>query len=97
MTNKEAIEILNQIYCDWRTEDEQEAIELAIQALVQENMGDFTIVNKGEPVEEYYGLESFHITKEEILALIDGKVLYAPFNGFEYAITIELAESEERR
>lgn len=35
MTREEAIEILNQIYCDWRTEEEQEAIELAIKALVQ--------------------------------------------------------------
>ena len=33
MTNEEAREILNTMYGDWRTDEEREAIEVAIKAL----------------------------------------------------------------
>ena len=33
MTNEEAKEILNTMYGDWRTDEEREAIEVAINAL----------------------------------------------------------------
>ena len=57
-------------------------------------MSDFIIVSKGEEVSPCYGLESFHITKKEIDALLAGKKLYSTVNCDEYAITIELAESD---
>ena len=58
-------------------------------------MSEFIIVSKGEEVSSCYGLESFHITKKEIEALLAGKKLYSTVNCDEYAITIELTESEE--
>ncbi len=58
-------------------------------------MSDFKIVSKNAKVDACYGLETFHITKEEIDALLSGKKLYSTVNCGEYAITIE-AESEEQ-
>ena len=58
-------------------------------------MTDFDIVNKDAEVDTRYGLETFHITKEEIDALLSGKKLYSTVNDGEYAITIIMAESEE--
>ena len=57
-------------------------------------MTDFDIVNKDAKVDTFYGLEIFHITKEEIDALLSGKKLYSTVNDGEYAITIIMAESE---
>ena len=59
-------------------------------------MNDFEIVSKDAEIDECYGLEVFYITKEEITALLSGKKLYSTINGNEYAITIEMAESEEQ-
>lgn len=58
-------------------------------------MSDFDIVSKNAKVDTCYGLETFHITKEEIAALLSGKKIYSTVNGGEYAITIEMVESEE--
>lgn len=58
-------------------------------------MSDFEIVDKKADVDICYGLEKFHITKEEINALLSGKKLYSTINCGEYAMTIEMAESEE--
>ena len=55
---------------------------------------DFEIVNKNAKVDHCYGLENFNITKEDIAALLSGKKLYSTVNDDEYAITIEMAESE---
>lgn len=55
-------------------------------------MSDFKIVGKKAKVDQCYGLEAFHITKEEIAALLAGKKLYSTVNCGEYAITIELGE-----
>ena len=59
-------------------------------------MTEFEIVNKDEKVNMCYGLETFCITKEEIAALLLGKKLYSTINYGEYAITIEMAESEDK-
>ena len=56
---------------------------------------DFEIVNKNAKVDPCYGLEKFSITKEDIAALLSGKKLYSTINVGEYAMTIEMAESEE--
>lgn len=58
-------------------------------------MSDFEIVDKKAEVDICYGLEVFHITKEEINALLSGKKLYSSINCGEYAMTIEMAESED--
>ena len=58
-------------------------------------MNSFEIVNKDAEIDKCYGLEDFHITKEEITALLSGKKLYSTINYDEYAISIEMAESEE--
>jgi hypothetical protein len=58
-------------------------------------MSDFEIVNKNAEVDTCYGLETFHITKEELAALLSGKKLYSTVNCDEYAITIEMEESED--
>ena len=58
-------------------------------------MSDFEIVSKDAEVDTCYGIENFYITKEEIAALLSGKKLYSTVNCGEYAITIEMAESEE--
>ena len=58
-------------------------------------MSDFKIVSKDEEIDTCYGLEDFYITKEEITALLSGKKLYSTVNCGEYAITIEIAESED--
>lgn len=57
-------------------------------------MSDFEIVDKDAKINTCYGLEAFRITKEDIVALLSGKELYSTVNCGEYAITIELAESE---
>ena len=57
-------------------------------------MSDFKIVSKNTKVDTCYGLDTFHITKEEIDALLSDKKLYSTVNGGEYAITIIMAESE---
>lgn len=57
-------------------------------------MSDFEIVNKNTEVEPCYGLFEFLITKEDIAALLSGKKLYSTVDCDEYAITIEMAESE---
>lgn len=57
-------------------------------------MSDFEIVDKKADVDTCYGLEVFYMTKEEINALLSGKKLYSTINDDEYAITIEMAESE---
>ena len=57
-------------------------------------MSGFEIVSKNAEVDPCYGLEFFYITKEEINALLSGKKLYSTVNGDEYAITIEMEESE---
>ena len=57
-------------------------------------MSDFDIVSKDAKVNECYGIETFYITKDEIDALLSGKKLYTTINCDEYAITIEMAESE---
>lgn len=49
------------------------------------------IVEKGEKVEEWYGLDEFTISREEVQALLDGKVLYGSLNE-EYAFTITVEE-----
>lgn len=56
---------------------------------------DFEIVSKDAEIDMCYGLEEFYITKEDIAALISGKKLYSTVNCGEYAITIEMAESED--
>lgn len=58
-------------------------------------MSDFEIVNKNAKVDPCYGLENFIITKEDIEALLSGGKLYSTINDGEYAMTIEMAESEE--
>lgn len=58
-------------------------------------MGDFKIITKEAKVDNCYGLEDFHITKEEIDALIAGKKLYSTINYGEYAITIEMRDDNE--
>lgn len=58
-------------------------------------MSDFKIVSKDEEIDTCYGLEDLYITKEEITALLSGKKLYSTVNCGEYAITIEIAESED--
>ena len=55
-------------------------------------MRDFKVVDKKQEVDACYGLEAFHITKEEIDALLSGKKLYSTVNCDEYAITIEMEE-----
>lgn len=57
-------------------------------------MSDFKIVDKKQEVDACYGLETFHITKEEIDALLSGKKLYSTINCDEYAITIEMEKSD---
>ncbi len=59
-------------------------------------MSDFEIVDKKAEVDMCYGLEVLYITKEEINALLSGKRLYSKINYGEYAMTIEMAESEEK-
>ena len=58
-------------------------------------MSDFEIKNKNAKVCPCYGLEEYRITKKDIAALLSGKKLYSTVNCGEYAITIEMAESEE--
>ena len=58
-------------------------------------MMGFDILNKDAEIDVCYGHERFNITKEEIMALLSGKKLYSTVNCGEYAITIEMAESEE--
>lgn len=58
-------------------------------------MSDFEIVDKKTEVDICYGLEVFRITREEINALLSGKKLYSSINCGEYAMTIEMAESED--
>ena len=59
-------------------------------------MSDFEIVSKDAEVDTCYGLETFYVTKEEIAAILSGKKLYSTVNCGEYAITIEIAESEDK-
>jgi len=59
-------------------------------------MSDFEIVNKDAEIDPCYGLYDFCVTKDEIIALMCGKKLYSTVNCGEYAITIELAESEDK-
>ena len=56
---------------------------------------DLLVGRKDAEIDMCYGLEDFYITKEEITALCSGKKLYSTVNCGEYAITIEMAESEE--
>ena len=58
-------------------------------------MSDFEIVGKDAEIDMCYGLEKFCVTKEGIAALLSGKKLYSTVNCGEYAITIEMAESED--
>ena len=58
-------------------------------------MSDFDIVSKDAEIDMCYGLETYYITKEDIAALLSGKKLYSTVNCGEYAITIEMTESEE--
>ena len=58
-------------------------------------MSNFEIVSKDAKINKCYALEEFLITKEEITALLSGKKLYSTVNYDEYAITIEMAESQE--
>ena len=60
-------------------------------------MSDFEIVSKDAEIDTCYGLEDFFITKEEITALLSGKKLYSTVNCGEYAISIEMAESEVQK
>jgi len=57
-------------------------------------MSDFEIVSKNKKVDPCYGLETLHITKEEIEALLSGKKLYSTVNDGEYAITIAMKKKE---
>lgn len=57
-------------------------------------MSDFNIVSKKAKVDPCYGLYDFHITKEEIEALLSGKKLYSTVSYDEYAITIEMEEKD---
>lgn len=59
-------------------------------------MSNFVIVDKDSEIDTCYGLEQFCITKEEIAAILSGKRLYSTVNCGEYAITIEMAESDIR-
>ena len=59
-------------------------------------MNDFEIVNKDDEIDPCYGLYDFCLTKEGINALMCGKKLYSDVNCGEYAITIEMLESEEK-
>lgn len=63
--------------------------------MTEKQLSDFEIVDKDAEVDTCYGLETFYITKEEIAALLSGKKLYSTVNCDEYAITIEMVESEE--
>lgn len=63
--------------------------------MTEKQLSDFEIVDKDAEVDTCYGLETFYITKEEIDALLSGKKLYSTVNCDEYAITIEMVESEE--
>lgn len=58
-------------------------------------MSYFAIKNKNARVDPCYGLEDFRITKKDIAALLSGKKLYTTIQDGEYAITIEMVESEE--
>lgn len=57
-------------------------------------MSNFEIVSKKKKVDPCYGLEEFYITREEINALLSGKKLYSTVNDGEYAITIEMEETD---
>ena len=60
-------------------------------------MSDFKIVSKKAKVDQCYGLYAFYITKEEIAALLSGKKLYSTIDYDEYAITIEMEDSNEQK
>jgi hypothetical protein len=60
-------------------------------------MSDFVIKKKNAKVDPCYGLDKLFITKEDIAALLLGKKLYSTINADEYAITIEMEESEEEK
>lgn len=48
------------------------------------------IYNKNDEVDPCYGLEELYLTKNDIEALKEGKMLYTTINDGEYAITIEM-------
>lgn len=56
------------------------------------NSSDFEILSKDAEVDPCYGLETFHLTKSYIDALMCGKKLYSTINCGEYAITIEMED-----
>ena len=56
----------------------------------------FTIHDKSEEndLNSLYGMDWYRITKRDIEALLEGKILHTEQNG-EYAATIELVMEEE--
>jgi hypothetical protein len=62
-------------------------------------MGDFKIIeNTFEAQEEFgfcYGAETFTITKDDIKALLEGKMLATTINCDEYSLFIELKKEKE--
>lgn len=57
------------------------------QKIMENNM---EIYNKNDEVDPCYGLEELYLTKNDIEALKEGKMLYTTINDGEYAITIEM-------
>lgn len=57
------------------------------QKIMENNM---EIYNKNDEVDPCYGLEELHLTKNDIEALKESKMLYTTINDGEYAITIEM-------
>lgn len=55
-------------------------------------MSDFEVYSKSEKVNTCYGRENLRISREDIDALLNGKMLYSQVNDGEYAITILLEE-----
>lgn len=62
---------------------------------MNDNKSSFTIHNKTEEnqLDKMFGMDKYRITKSDIYALLDGKILYSCENG-EYATIIELVEDE---
>ena len=60
------------------------------------NKSSFTIYDKSEEknLNHLYGMDVYRITKKDIAALLEGKILYTDEDG-EYAATIVLIQEEE--
>ena len=59
-------------------------------------MSDFEIKKIDDKLDTCYGMERYKMSKNDILALEQGKLLYTTINCDEYAIVIELEAGEEK-